>query len=487
MSRSVQSAPLPPVSADDDATRDGGPDAPDSWWAAALRLPRRVTTALLGVRRVSGSAFSPRAALAQFAVGGLLVLALLAVAGAHILHNAAVEDGVNDAAALASTQARFVVEPSLTDGLVSGDPTSIATFDRKLRPLLLEPGVLRIKLWASDGTIIYSDDQRLIGKVFELGDDDRSTLTTGAAFAELVDTSSAENLFERGEYDGDLLQVYSRVTTPSGIPLLYEAYFELPAIAPTALSNGNRLLPVFLLALLALELLQLPLAWRLVSRLQQSQFDREALHRKVIEASDNERRRIARDLHDGVIQSLAGVSYSLAAVGDRLSGVAPDDAVVDITDAATITREGVRELRTLISEIYPANLEQIGLKAALSDLLTPLAASGVDTSVEVDDELTLSRDATSVVYRAAQESVRNAATHSGADRVSLTLTQDDHAAILVVRDNGEGFDTANRPDDGRPHFGLMLMSELAAEAGGEARVESAPGWGTKVVVEVPST
>jgi len=72
-------------------------------------------------------------------------------------------------------------------------------------------------------------------------------------------------------------------------------------------------------------------------------------------------------------------------------------------------------------------------------------------------------------------------------RVSLTLTQDDRAAILVVRDNGEGFDTASRPDDGRPHFGLMLMRELAAEAGGVARVESAPGWGTKVVVEVPNT
>jgi signal transduction histidine kinase len=300
----------------------------------------------------------------------------------------------------------------------------------------------------------------------------------------LVDVNSPENILERSN-PSDLLQVYSRVTTPAGTPLLYEEYFELQAIAAPALSNVNKLLPAFVVGLVALWLLQLPLAWRLVTRLRQSQDDREALHRKVIEASDNERRRIARDLHDGVVQSLAGVSYSLSAVSDRLRGVAPADAVADIGDAAELTRDGVRELRTLISEIYPPNIEQLGLNAALTDLLAPLAGAGVETRVDLAPEEPISRDVASVIYRAAQESVRNAVTHSRADRVALSLDYDDGVATLIVRDNGVGFDPGAVPEDGRPHFGLLLMGELADEAGGEALVESSPGWGTSVVVEVP--
>jgi signal transduction histidine kinase len=423
-------------------------------------------------------------ALAQFALGGLVVLTLLALVGGWILHNAAIEEGINDASALADTQVRFVVQPNVSDGLVQGDPAAIAAFDRTVRSLVLDPGVVRIKLWDGSGHVLYSDDSRLIGQRFVLEEDELEILRSGRSVTTLVDVNSPENILERSS-TSDLLQVYSRVTTPGGTPLLFEEYFELQAIAAPALSNVNRLLPAFVVGLVALWLLQLPLAWRLVTRLRQSQDDREALHRKVIEASDNERRRIARDLHDGVVQSLAGVSYSLAAVGDRLDGIAPADAVADIGDAADLTRDGVRELRTLISEIYPPNIEQLGLNAALTDLLTPLAGAGVETRVELADEQPVSRDVASVLYRAAQESVRNAVTHSHAERVALSLDYDGGTATLIVRDNGVGFDPGADQHDGRPHFGLLLMGELVAEAGGEAMVESSPGWGTTVVVEVP--
>ena len=434
--------------------------------------------------RSSAVSVSPRVALLQFALGGLVVLTLLAVVGAWILHNAAIEEGINDASALADTQVKFVVAPSVTDALVRQDPTAVAQFDHTVRSLLLEPGVVRIKLWDTGGHVLYSDDQRLIGQRFVLADDELDAVRTGVSVTTLVDASSPENILERGNA-ADLLQVYSKVTAPNGTPLLYEVYFELDKIAAPALSNVNRLLPAFLVGLVALWLLQLPLAWRLVTRLKQSQDDREALHRKVIEASDNERRRIARDLHDGVVQSLAGVSYSLSAVADRLRGVAPGDAVADVTDAANLTRDGVRELRTLISEIYPPNIEQLGLQAALTDLLTPLTAAGLETRLDVAPDQPLSRDVASVLYRAAQESVRNAVTHSRAERVALSLDYEDSTATLVVRDDGIGFDPSVPRDDGRPHFGLLLVGELAAEAGGEALVESSPGWGTTVVVEVP--
>jgi two-component system, NarL family, sensor kinase len=441
-------------------------------------------------RRGSAEPISPRRALASFALGGLIVLTLLAIVVVRLLHAAAVDQGIDDAAALADSQVRFIVQPFVDshpdtdDQLLAGDSSARKQFDDALQKLH-QPGVVRIKLWRQDGMVAYSDDSRLNGNIFALGDDEQNTLRNGTAVAELVQLDSPENVLERT--DGDLVQVYSRVMTPDHIPMMYEVYFELDTIAGASLSNVNRLVPIFLIALIALELLQLPLAWRLIQRLEQSQRDRDALHRKVLEASDNERRRIARDLHDGVVQSLAGVSYSLSALADRLRGTAPPDAITEMTDAASLARDGVRELRTLISEIYPANIERIGLRAALADLLMPLAANGVETRIEVPERTPLSRDAQSVLYRAAQESVRNAATHSGATRIALSLTCDDQVARLVIRDNGKGFDPSTRPDDGRPHFGLMLMGELAGEVGGDAVVESGPGWGTKVVVEVPIT
>lgn len=459
------------------------PDAPPV--APAPMTARPGEHARRWQRRGHGQTVSPRIALAQFAFGGLLVITLLGLVAGWILHRAGIEEGINDASALADTQVRFVVQPSITDGLEKGDAAAVASFDRTVRSLLLAPGVVRIKLWRLDGHILYSDDPRLIGQRFILSDDDLQAVRTGVSSTSLVDMSSPENILERSDPYTDLVQVYSKVTTPGGTILLYEVYFEVPAIAGPALANVGRLLPLFLVGLAALWLLQLPLAWRLVTRLRQSQDDQEALHRKVIEASDNERRRIARDLHDGVVQSLAGISYSLSAVGDRLKGVAPADALHDINDAADGTRDGVRELRAMISEIYPPNIEQLGLNTALSDLLTPLAAVGVETRVDLADQQPMSRDVASVIYRAAQESVRNASTHSQAGHVALSLGYDDGVATLVVRDNGVGFDPTVRPDDGRPHFGLLLMGELAAEAGGDVVVDSAPGWGTTVVVEVP--
>jgi signal transduction histidine kinase len=475
---SVASEAVPQSPAGDDE-----PGAPPVEHASSTFRPGSIRSRWR--RRGPAQAVSPRIALAQFALGSLVVIILLVVVGGWILHNAAIEEGINDASALADTQVRFVVQPSMTDGLVQEDTAAVASFDRTVRSLLLEPGVARIKLWRLDGHILYSDDSRLIGQRFILADDDLEAVRTGLSATSLVDKSSPENILERSNPDTDLVQVYSKVTSPNGTVLLYEVYFELPAIAGPALANLGRLLPLFLVGLVALWLLQLPLAWRLVTRLRQSQDDREALHRKVIEASDNARRRIARDLHDGVVQSLAGISYSLSAVGDRLKDVAPPDTLRDIAEAADGTRDGVRELRTMILEIYPPNIDRLGINAVLTDLLTPLAAAGIETQAALADEQPMSRDVASVIYRAAQESIRNAATHSQAASVALSLGYDEGLATLVVRDNGVGFDPATRRDDGRPHFGLLLMGELVAEAGGDVVVDSAPGWGTTVVVEVP--
>ena len=117
---------------------------------------------------------------------------------------------------------------------------------------------------------------------------------------------------------------------------------------------------------------------------------------RAVEASADERRRIAADLHDGPVQDLAGVSYSLDAAARRAPALADT-----LRDSAATTRAALRQLRSLLVEIHPPNLRSAGLESALSDLLAPLAAAGAEPQLDVEDGLALGTDAEHLVFRAA--------------------------------------------------------------------------------------
>src|SRR5439155_25889343 len=170
----------------------------------------------------------------------------------------------------------------------------------------------------------------------------------------------------------------------------------------------------------------------------------------------------------------AGVSYSLAAAAERLDR-GPDGADVgaDLRQAAADTRRSMRDLRSLIIEIAPPNLHDEGLDSAVGELIAPLAAEGVETSVDIDDTAAPSAAAQTVLYRVAQEAVRNVSAHANATRVTVSLARDDGRARLVIADNGRGF-SPDRLDQRREegHLGLTLLTGLVAEAGGRLVVAS---------------
>ncbi len=231
-------------------------------------------------------------------------------------------------------------------------------------------------------------------------------------------------------------------------------------------------------ALILLALIQLPLAWWLARRIQRGQDERERLLKRAIDASDVERRRIARDLHDGVVQDLAAVSYSLAAAAEEAP--APYDS--NLRTAAAETRHGIGQLRTLLVEIYPPELHRAGLSAALADLLGTASGRGLETSLDVDPDLRLEPETEALFFRIAQEAVRNAVKHAGAESVSVRVAATESGARLVVEDDGRGFDPAAAGGEG--HFGLRVLEGLARDAGGELEIDSAPGAGARVTVEV---
>jgi signal transduction histidine kinase len=157
-----------------------------------------------------------------------------------------------------------------------------------------------------------------------------------------------------------------------------------------------------------------------------------------------------------------------------------------LADAAAGTRNAIRQLRSLLIEIYPPALEDSGLAAALPDLTAPLTARGMDVDVEIEPDLRLPADAEQLLFRAAQEALRNAGAHAAAGHVSVSVGQHNGSARLLVADDGRGFDPqqlADRRAEG--HMGLSIIRDLAEAAGGRLSVTSQPGEGTRVELELP--
>jgi len=242
--------------------------------------------------------------------------------------------------------------------------------------------------------------------------------------------------------------------------------------------------PATLAALLLLELVQVALAWGLARRVRQHQEEEAVLLQAALDASDAERRRIAGELHDGVVQQLTGVTYALDAA--RLGRPDAERQAEVITEAAAELRSGIGALRSLLVDIYPPNLAEEGLVSALVELAGGLERTGIRVNLDLPDTDHLPAVTAGLLFRAAQETLRNVATHSGAGQVDIKVSVQDGTVRLVVDDDGRGFDgdlLAERSGGG--HFGLRALSDLIAGAHGRLVIRSGPAAGTRVEVEVP--
>jgi two-component system, NarL family, sensor kinase len=450
---------------------------------AVLPAPRRAAH-----RARSTGAGTPRRALVHFALAGVLTVVVIAVAGAFVSRTAAEGQALDGARRLNGVLARTVVEPHLRDGLLTGDPAALAAM-RDAARLLTDGPVQRMKLWTPDGRIVYSDDERLIGRQYPLGLDEAEVLVTGEAAAEISDLSRAENDLEHDL--GTLLEVYRPVHTPSGQVLLFETYMPLSSVAARTSAIWLQFLPITIGALVLLQLVQFPLAVRLARQTARARRERELMLHRSLAASDAERRRIAADLHDGVVQDLAATSMALAgsAIEADQAGNRAESGRLHL--AADSVRSAIRSLRSLVVDIHPPNLRRTGLAAALGDLAETTTARGVTATLVIDDGATrrLSCSAEQFAFRVAQEALRNVVAHAGASAVDVRLGRrpgtDGDVLTLAVNDDGVGFDPAAAVSDDRPHLGLRLLDDLAGDVGGRIEVSSAPGAGTTVTMEVP--
>jgi signal transduction histidine kinase/ligand-binding sensor domain-containing protein len=230
--------------------------------------------------------------------------------------------------------------------------------------------------------------------------------------------------------------------------------------------------------------------WR-IGLLEQQQVLRQQFSRQLIDSQESERKRIAASLHDSLSQSLI-VMKNWAVMGSKkLPGDhQAQQTFAEISDAAS---SALAEVREISYNLGPYQLERLGLSETIKEMVNKVAAAAAirfDTSIEHCDGR-LSKEAEIAVFRILQEAANNIVKHSGASEASLSMTVEGPRMRVLVRDNGCGFTPGGHSTMGgvprRQGFGLFGMSERMKMIGGSFSVESAPGRGTRIRLELPVT
>ncbi len=213
--------------------------------------------------------------------------------------------------------------------------------------------------------------------------------------------------------------------------------------------------------------------------LQRIEAERTRAGQLVFRAQEEERRRLARDLHDEVNQALTAILLRLEALSQGEPGRA-----AEVSELKRLVNQAMDELTGLARHLRPSALDDHGLVPAVRAQLKLFSAStGIETRISTrGDESLLGDDKQIAVYRVAQEALTNAARHSSAARVDVELFTGPGGTELRVRDDGQGFDLGARHGNG---LGLDGMAERARLLGGELDVRSAPGGGTTVELKLP--
>ncbi|QHC66072.1 integral membrane sensor signal transduction histidine kinase [Rathayibacter sp. VKM Ac-2759] len=431
--------------------------------------------------RTSEPEFRPRRLFAGVIAVALVIVVALGALEVQAARGLAETEAVADASDTADLLAEVIVQPAITDGILTGDPAAIDAVDREIRAHVLDDSLVRVKLWDASGRILYSDDPRLTGRSFALDEEDLEAFEDEDVHAEVSDLQAPENVYERDSER--LLEAYRSVRTPSGTPLLFESYFRYDEVVDRSTELWRSFAAVSLASTVLLVLLLLPVLARLLAVIGRSRRHRETLLQRALDASADERRRIAATVHDGAVQDLVAASFAVHGRGERAAADGDAALADDLRTVAATIRAGLGGLRSLLVDIYPPSLADAGLAAALQDLAATTRARGVAVEIDAPAATGLDQEGERLLFRVAHEALANVVKHAEASSAVVRLRRlrdrTGQRVVLDVVDDGAGFDAARilaEPEEG--HLGLRILRDLALEHGAELRLLTAPGAGT---------
>jgi signal transduction histidine kinase len=412
-------------------------------------------------------------AVLRFLTTGLFAVVVLAVPVTLATRAVARDNALDGTVERAERLAKAAVAPYVTPELLAGDAAAVAGIDRLVDDRRADGSILGLRVWTGS-RVLYSHDSREVGA-------DRPPPPAARDLAVGDSVARVHQADEPGfQPDGDVVEVYTGTTTADGrTSLLVEVHYPGEVVAEQERQLLRRELPLGLAALLVLQGAQLPPAVQLARRMQQAQRVRRRLLQQAVVASDMERRRIARHLHDDVLPGVAGAAYALGSLRDSVGEA--ERALLDATIAAL--KDEAVDLRGMLVDLYPPDLRALGLGAALSQLVAPLREAGAEVDLDVAAAGDVGPTSALLVYRVAREAVSNTARHARARHVRLSVRVEGGNVVLRLDDDGIGFDPTRPAVTG--HIGSRLVRDTVEDAGGSLVLRSAPGEGTSLEARVP--
>ncbi|GMQ92568.1 MAG: hypothetical protein BMS9Abin12_0044 [Acidimicrobiia bacterium] len=409
---------------------------------------------------------------ATAAVAGVVAIAMTIALGLIIPN--IVEERVLEAGATSIHEAVDEIGSALYSGEMLTED-DIALLHEQVELSLLGREIVRVKIWDNMGTIVYSDEERLIGRSYEMSDDLLAAFS-GELIWEAPDLTLPENEYERGL--GELREYYVPVDSGGqGIEIVFEVYELADTLVATvasiragvwiALGIGSAVL------LVALATAAITNARAERNRIARS----ERLIGQLLEIQEDERTRIIGALHDDIGQPLYRIMFGLQA-GRRMveRGSEVDE---ELTKLDLLVRDVDATLRSELTSLRDEPGVEIDLESALAELVE-VAEDETNLDIEfisdVETELPLAHRAT--LYRAAKEALANVDKHAYADHVTVRLLEGRDSTMIEVTDDGAG-------STGEPGLGLTTTRDRLEAIGGGIVVSDAKGGGTRLVAWVP--
>jgi signal transduction histidine kinase len=422
-----------------------------------------------------------REAVVRFTVSSAVLLAVLIVATVFLASRIATDEALRDARMRGSAIGNLIAAPLVNSDVRAHVPGAGSQLDRVLRNRMSDGSVTHMKVWTRQGEVIWSDEEALVGRHFPLPDDVKALFGTRQTISEVSDLSKEENVEEREE--GELLEVYSGTADADKVPMVFEAYFSGDTMRRDEKAIIGGFLPIVIAALLLFQVSVLPMALSLARRVERGLAERSSWMRHALLASDLERRRIAQDLHDGVIQDLAGLCYALPTLETHFGDDPGADAARQTSQRATqILSRDVAALRAMITDIYPPNLEGPGFKTAVQDLARSAGERGVQVDVEMTNDLALPVDTARLAYRVIREGLRNVAKHAEASAATVRIREEFDRIVVSVSDNGIGVPDGPVTEG---HLGLRLLEDTVRDLDGEMNLQAVATGGAVLTASFP--
>ena len=430
-----------------------------------------------------------RRSIIRYLAMSAAVLVVIGAVTAAFVSRLAVDEEVHEARDQTRAMADRIASPLVDEAVRHGDPEALALLDRVLENRMRDGSVTHIVVYTEEGLVLWSDKEGIREQHIRLEDDVAALLGTQNTSIREPGEGEPHPWSEPG--DEDLIEVYAGARDADDVPFVFEAYMSPEVLADNRADLFQGLLPILLGMILLFMVATLPLAIDLARRVDRAAESRSVLLRASLVALQDERRRVAQILHDGVIQDLAAVGYTLTTLTDQAPGVTPmDDRGRETTGRIQeLIQDDLRQLRSLVGDLFPADLDGGNLTAALGAVRSRSKERyGLEVTLDLQGLEDLDDATSGAVYRVVREALTNVGNHAQAAATVVSVHRRADGVAVTVADDGVGLSGAEALGDGdnrREHLGLRLMSRQLEELNGWGRLADGAHGGAVLTAWIP--